>query len=113
VEVPLLIIVVALLARLARTLGMMDARTRRTGAGVLDGLFAFSGQYSNSGELGWPPGVQEEDRDRIWRWTAPEAAAGDLIAGEGDFIDAEGDFSAAQGALIDADVAPVPVRRVR
>jgi hypothetical protein len=86
VEVALLIGFAALLARGARALGV-HVRARPTDAALLGGLFA------GPGELGWPPGVQEEDRDRIWSWAPrPQAVEGDLI---------------------DRDVAPVPVGRVR
>ena len=85
-EVALLIVFAALLARGARVLGV-HVRARPTDVALLGGLFA------GPGELGWPPGVQEEDRDRIWSWAPPPQAV--------------------EGDLIDRDVAPVPVGRVR
>ena len=100
-EVALLIALVVLLARGARFLGMMDARAQQAGAGVLDGLFALSREYSRSGELGWPHGVQEEDRDRVWTWAPPPEPAD-----ESDVIDVRAD-------LIDAEIALVRVQRVR
>jgi hypothetical protein len=100
VEAVLLIALVALLARGARFLGIMDARAQRAGDGVINGLFALSREYSRSGELGWPHGVQEEDRDRIWTWAPPPEAP-------------EGDFIELQGELEDAEVAVVRVHRVR
>jgi hypothetical protein len=53
----------------------------------------LGGLFAGPGELGWPAGVQEEDRDRIWSWAPPPQAV--------------------EGDLIDRDVAPVPVRPVR
>ncbi len=37
---------------------------RASPAGLFAGLFVAPG-------LGWPEGVQEEDRDRLWSWDAP------------------------------------------
>lgn len=101
-EVLILIALVALLARGARFLGMMEARSGRIGDGVVDalnGMFVLSREYSRSGELGWPRGVQEEDRDRVWSWSPPAAAP------EGDFIDIEGE-------IVDAEVPVARVHRV-
>lgn len=110
VEVVLLIALVALLASGARFLGMMEARAGRADNvdGVVDGLngmFLLSREYSRSGQLGWPHGVQEEDRDRVWTWSPP-AQAPQSEAPDGDFIEI-------QGELVEAEVAVVRVHRTR
>ena len=78
--------------------------------GVLaTGLLVLRGAYGRSGptgllrgmfsspSLGWPEGVQEEDRDRVWSWdTAPTEPD------DADLID-----------LGDASIEPAPVHRIR
>lgn len=85
-EVALLVGLAALLARAVRFVGATHGRDRRAGATLLEGLF------TRPDGLGWPPGVQEEDRDRIWSWSPPPETV--------------------EGDLIDAGVAAVPVQRV-
>jgi hypothetical protein len=66
---------------------------RASPAGLFAGMFVAPG-------LGWPVGVQEEDRDRLWSWAAPpprpEVPPGPPVA-----------------ELIDLDAGGVPVQRVR
>jgi hypothetical protein len=76
---------------------------------VAYGLVALGGAYVRAGPaglfggmfraptLGWPVGVQEEDRDRVWSWAPPGAEPDDA-----DVIDLGG-----------STVEPTPVRRVR
>jgi hypothetical protein len=78
---------------------------RASPAGLFVGMFAAPG-------LGWPEGVQEEDRDRLWSWDVPslepEAPIGTAAAAEP---------GAAPGVpvaeLIDVEVGTVSVHPVR
>ncbi len=85
-------VVVSLIALVAFATGarMLGSASGRAGpAGLFRGLFGSTG-------LGWPTGVQEEDRDRLWSWAEP--------AEPQDEPDDE---------LVDVSEGAVPVRRVR
>jgi len=79
------------LARTLRRVG--SAYGRASPAGLFAGMFVAPG-------LGWPVGVQEEDRDRPWGWVTPPRARPAAPEPPGP-------------ALVDIEDAGIPVQRVR
>jgi hypothetical protein len=77
-----LIVLVAALVKGASYLGITFGRSGP--AGLLQGMF------SNS-SLGWPHGVQEEDRDRLWSWEEPPAERPAAEPPAGEVVDATGE----------------------
>ena len=112
-----LVVYIAVLGVLARVLTMVGAvYSRASPSGFLTGLFTAP-------TLGWPVGVQEEDRDRVWNWDPPDsdvvapsarvAAVDGRIGADRDLVaESTADFVPA-GAIEDIDVARIPVYRVR
>lgn len=75
----------------AKGLMMIGGVDGRSGpAGLFRGMFS-------SPNLGWPRGVQEEDRERAWSWDSPPTEPDDV-----DLID-----------VGDVTVEPAPVQRLR
>jgi hypothetical protein len=94
---------------LAKALTFVGSDDRQAGpAGLFSGLFVGP-------SLGWPAGVQEEDRDRPWAWavgltepTPPEVVTPTTTARSATrHADDE-----AVAVFIDFDVPRVPVQRV-
>jgi hypothetical protein len=87
-----LLIDLAIFGGVAYGLFTLRSADDRTGlAGLFRGMFSAP-------TLGWPDGVQEEDRDRVWSWAPPDAEPDDA-----DVIELGGST---------IDPAPVnPVRR--
>jgi hypothetical protein len=107
----------AILVVLARALGVLGrVYARASPSGLLDGMFSAP-------TLGWPVGVQEEDREQIWNWTAPapDPAGSDAqVVADADRATACAELQAGftedfalAGAIEDIAVAPIPVQRVR
>ena len=85
-----LLIYVVVFGALAKGLIVLGgAHGQSEPTGLLRGMFS-------SPTLGWPEGVQEEDRDRIWAWDSLPTEPDDA-----DFID-----------LGDASIESSPVHRV-
>ena len=106
-----LIICIVVLWALAKGILAIGGVHRRVSlGGFFGGMFAAP-------TLGWPTGVQEEDRDRIWSWEAPlpTPASGDPAAVYRDperaFATLDPDLGG--GEIEDVATAPIPVRRVR
>ena len=106
-EVVLDIVVLGALARAFMAIGRVYGRV--SPAGLLSGLFTAP-------TLGWPIGVQEEDRDRAWSWSTPTSSpvvpGPDLASEDGLPAGRTEDF-AQPGAIEDIASAQIPVRRVR
>jgi len=77
----------------------------------------FSGMFERSDRLAWPTGVQEDDEGRRRGLTSqrrqvpPEPTAASLSRWQGDAETTYGAWFAAE--IVDEDVRPVPVQRVR
>jgi hypothetical protein len=84
---------------IAKTLMLLRPGSGRTEPSVL-----FEGLFS-APDLGWPHGVQEEDRDRLWSWDPPP------LRSDARPIEAHPQLPKAE--LIDLVVGGVPVRPVR
>ncbi len=85
-----LLIYVVVFGVLARAFALLGGGYGRSGpSGLLSGLF-------NSPGLGWPEGVQEEDRERVWSWAPPA-----VVPDDADLID-----------VPTLGVEPAPVQRV-
>lgn len=75
---------------------------RASPAGLFAGIFVAPG-------LGWPEGVQEEDRDRLWSWDASPSSSSITI--EPPAAQPVLPMEPRVGVLIDLDVGGVPVHR--
>ena len=87
----------------------------------------MTGLFRHSADLGWPVGVQEEDTIRPWgdpraavpsdasapAATGPTAAGADQVEGDGDPASGAQFVELPIEAVIEDDVPPIEVRRVR
>jgi hypothetical protein len=87
-ELLIYLVVFGVVAKGLLTIGGVYGRSGP--AGLLGGMFS-------SPTLGWPHGVQEEDRDRAWSWDPPPNEPDDV-----DLFD-----------VGDVPVEPAPVHRLR
>jgi hypothetical protein len=93
------IVVLAFLGRIALAIG--GAYARIGPSDFLSGLFSAP-------TLGWPSGVQEEDRERLWSWSP--APASPIV--DGPLIGAADPTDAISAAIEDIPDSAIPLRRV-